>query len=49
MSLLLNTFFDLKFNSKVKIDPKTCNVKNLEKIFQKHLETLLKLFFLTLN
>ena len=34
---LFNTVFYFKLNFISKIEPKTCNFKNLEKIYQKHL------------
>ena len=47
-----HSFFYLKLHLKLKINPKTCNLKNLEKIPQKHLAALNSLFvvcFLLLN
>ena len=38
--ILFNTFSYLRLNFKLKINPKICTFKNLEKICQKHLATL---------
>ena len=41
--ILFNTVFYLQLNFKLKIDPKTCNFKNLEEIWKPG-ESLLKTF-----
>ena len=37
---LFNTFIYLKLSFKLKIDLKTCSIKNLEEIYQKQVATL---------
>ena len=40
MSLDYSTHFFYKLNLKLRIDPKMCSLRNLEKICQKHLAAL---------